>query len=93
MKSYVLSRFSVVLVILVLLTTASLFIGASQDQVSDASRISGVTMLILAFFKVRLVIREFMEVRHAPVQLRWVCDAWLVVAVVATTLSYLGVFN
>lgn len=93
MKSYVLSRFSVVLIILVVLTIASWLIGISQDHASQVSKMSGITMLILAFFKVRLVIREFMEVRHAPVQLRWVCDAWLIAAVVATISSYLGVFS
>lgn len=93
MKSIVLSRFSVILVILLLLTIASWFIGISQETSSQVSRMSGVTMLILAFFKVRLVIREFMEVRHAPKPLRWVCDGWVIVAVVATVSSYLGLFN
>lgn len=93
MKSFVLSRFSVILIILVVLTIASWLIGTSQDDASQLTRMSGVTMLVLAFFKVRLVIREFMEVRHAPVALRWVCDGWLILAVVATVSSYLGVFN
>ncbi len=93
MKPFVLSRLSVILIVLIMLTITSFFIGTNQDEVSQASRISGVTMLVLAFFKVRLVIREFMEVRHAPVQLRWICDAWLIAAVVATISTYLGVFN
>jgi Prokaryotic Cytochrome C oxidase subunit IV len=36
----------------------------------------GVTILVIAFSKVRIVVREFMEVRDAPLPLRLVLDLW-----------------
>ncbi len=93
MKYYLRHRNSVILGILIVLTITSGYIGVSQGQVNNPSKVSGVAMLALAFFKVRLVIQEFMEVRHAPVALRWVCDGWLIAAFVATVSSYLGVFT
>jgi hypothetical protein len=35
-----------------------------------------VTILIIAFVKVRIVVREFMEVRAAPIALRLVLGVW-----------------
>lgn len=35
-------------------------------------------LMIIAFVKVRFVIRHFMEVRSAPLALRLVCDIWVV---------------
>lgn len=35
-----------------------------------------VTIVVIAFVKVRIVVREFMEVRLAPLALRVVLDVW-----------------
>ena len=35
---------------------------------------------MIALVKVRVIIREFMEVRHAPMLLRRLTDLWLVLA-------------
>lgn len=35
-------------------------------------------LIVLAFIKVRLVILYFMEIRHAPLLLRLICEAWVV---------------
>ena len=35
--------------------------------------------IVIALVKVRVIFREFMEVRHAPVLLRRLTDAWVVV--------------
>jgi Prokaryotic Cytochrome C oxidase subunit IV len=35
-------------------------------------------ILVLAFIKVRIVILDFMEVRHAPIGLRLALEAWVV---------------
>jgi hypothetical protein len=43
-------------------------------------RQAGVAILIIAFIKVRLVILDFMEVRHAPRYLRRAAHAWIVTA-------------
>lgn len=34
--------------------------------------------ILLALIKVRVIVREFMEVRHAPVLLRRLTDLWVV---------------
>ena len=43
-------------------------------------RQAGVAILIVAFIKVRLVILDFMEVRHAPRYMRVAAHAWIVAA-------------
>jgi len=37
----------------------------------------GAAVIILAFIKVRLIILDFMEVRHAPMALRLVLEIWV----------------
>lgn len=44
--------------------------------------------IVIALIKVRVIIREFMEVRHAPVLLGRLTDLWLVV----TGVSLLGCY-
>lgn len=44
---------------------------------------AGVVILLIAFVKVRFVGRYFMEVRHAPLGLAAVFDAWIVVVAAA----------
>ena len=48
--------------------------------------VATVTILLIAAFKVRLVMGQFMEVRRAPLALRFVCDGWLL-AVTALILT------
>ena len=38
-----------------------------------------LTVLVIAFFKMRMILFHFMEVRCAPLVLRIVCDVWLIV--------------
>jgi Prokaryotic Cytochrome C oxidase subunit IV len=58
--------------LLVALTVISLE-GASAI---GSKRLFAVTALVIAFVKVRIVVREFMEVRAAPIMLRLVLDVW-----------------
>ena len=44
--------------------------------------------IVIALIKVRVVIREFMEVRHAPVLLGRLTDLWLVLTGVSLLGSY-----
>ena len=48
----------------------------------------GTAVLLIAFFKARLVLMIFMEVRHAPAALRWCCEAWVIVACTAVVGTY-----
>jgi hypothetical protein len=41
------------------------------------------TVIVIALIKVRIIFREFMEVRNAPVLLCRLTDAWVVVMAVA----------
>lgn len=51
--------------------------GLSGNQEGDYRAIS-CGLILIAFIKVRIVIRYFMEVRKAPLALRSICDAWVV---------------
>jgi hypothetical protein len=53
---------------------------------SVTPEVATVTITLIAAFKVRLVMRHFMEVRRAPPALRFVCDGWLL-AVTALILT------
>ena len=64
--------------LLMLATALSWWLGA--DSASSGNGVMGLTALLMAiaFIKVRFVIQYFMEVRHAPLALRLVCDGWAV---------------
>jgi hypothetical protein len=47
-----------------------------------------IGVIAMALIKVRIIVREFMEVRHAPVLLCRLTDAWMVI----TGLALLGVY-
>jgi len=64
--------------------------GVAADQQGDYRYISS-GLIIIAFIKVRIVIRYFMEVREAPLALKLVCDAWVVL--VCGTIIYLYWFG
>lgn len=75
------SRETAVWLLLMALTFTSWALGSHAGVVND--RTWGVVMLLaLAFFKVRLVIRYFMETRHAPPELKWSCEAYVWVSFV-----------
>lgn len=44
--------------------------------------------IAITAIKVRVILREFMHVRHAPALLQRVTDAWLALFVVAMLLAY-----
>ena len=51
---------------------------ADDDGVPVASTAVSVSAIALALIKVRIIMREFMEVRHAPQLLRLLTDLWVV---------------
>jgi hypothetical protein len=61
-----------------MLTFESLFVGHPA--------IAATAILLLAFFKARIIGLEFMELRHAPLPLRIGLEIW-VIAACATLLS------
>jgi len=48
-----------------------------------------LSVLLIAAIKVRIIMREFMEVRCAPNGLRYLTDAWLAVLFIALSVIYL----
>ena len=76
-----------------LITLVSWWIGAKHGQrhfESNVAITSGV--LLIAAVKIRVIMQEFMEVRHAPPLLRRLTDSWVaLVFVLLLVLYWLGV--
>lgn len=49
-----------------------------------------ISVILVSLLKVRIVLREFMEVRHTPRWLAGFTDLWVVVTGVALTAAYFG---
>jgi hypothetical protein len=64
--------------ILLLLTLIALESVHLKGWMRD-ERLQGAAVISLAFIKVRLIILDFMEVRHAPRLLRFAMEAWVAV--------------
>ena len=54
----------------------------------DNYRLSTSAVLISAFIKARMVILDFMEIRHAPGALRFILEAWTVVVAATLLIIY-----
>ena len=80
----------VVWVLLMALTAVSWTLGHGEPQATLVTPQAGVTVgiIVLTLFKVRLILMHFMEVRHAPVALRLVCEGWLLLIGLLLTLLY-----
>jgi hypothetical protein len=59
-----------------------------QDGTLKASTVVTVSAIVIALIKVRIIFREFMEVRHAPALLCRLTDAWVVLIGVCLLGSY-----
>ena len=82
-------RLLVVCLALSAVTMVSVWIGSFDGQ--DALRPNAAattSAIVIALVKVRIIFREFMEVRHAPVLLGRLTDLWVVV----TGVSLLGCY-
>jgi hypothetical protein len=80
-------RLGLVWLALSAVTLLSWWIGSAHGQPAfrlDAAVTFGV--LAIAALKVRLIVSEFMEARHAPPLLRRLADAWLI-ALLGTLLA------
>ena len=83
-------RLLVVWGILTLLTLSYLWIDHAADHGGGLRASTAVTVaaILVAVFKVRVIFREFMEVRHAPVLLCRLTDAWVLFVGVALLVSH-----
>ena len=69
---------TIVWLALVAITCVSWAMGSNHGAMSRDVFLESALLVVLAFFKVRLIILYFMEVRHGPVLLRLSCEAWLI---------------
>jgi len=60
---------------------------ARAEGVNRAGLVATAIML-LAFLKVRLIMLDFMELRHAPPMFRVACELWIVVLCSALLILY-----
>ena len=79
------NRLAAVWLFLSALTILTWWLG-SHSAISAALVTYGV--LLIAVIKTRFVIRNFMEVRDAPLWLQLACDAWLVALFAMLALFY-----
>ncbi|MBL7497175.1 cytochrome C oxidase subunit IV family protein [Frankia sp. CNm7] len=79
-KTAIDKRLLAVWAVLSAITLIYLWIDRSADDggAPTASTAVTVSAIILALVKVRIIMREFMEVRHAPALLRRLTDLWVV---------------
>jgi hypothetical protein len=85
-------RLFVVWLVLVAISLAYLWIdhAASHEGIPTASTVVTVAAVCLALIKVRIIMREFMEVRSAPRFLLRITDFWVVLMGVAMLGVYLA---
>jgi hypothetical protein len=71
-------RLLLVWVILASLTLGYLWIDHSVDRSARSSAVVTSSVIMIALIKVRVIFREFMEVRQAPILLCRLTDAWVI---------------
>jgi Prokaryotic Cytochrome C oxidase subunit IV len=83
-------RLLIVWLILSSMTLVYVWMDQTVDQNGTlrASTMVTVSAIVIALIKVRIIFREFMEVRHAPVLLRRLTDAWVVLIAACLLGSY-----
>ena len=83
-------RLLAVWLVLSSITLAYAWLDHSADHAGVLTANTAVTSsaIVLALIKVRIIFQEFMEVRHAPVLLRRLSDAWVVLIAAILLGSY-----
>ncbi|OBC01441.1 cytochrome C oxidase subunit IV family protein [Mycobacterium sp. 852002-40037_SCH5390672] len=81
-------RLLFVWLILAALTLGYLWIDHSVAGALKSSAVVTSSVIVIALVKVRIIFREFMEVRNAPVLLCRLTDAWVVLIAVVLLGSY-----
>ena len=82
-------RLILVWVALSAISLAQLALGSlGQPGVLTPNAAVTASAIVIALIKVRVIMREFMEVRHAPVLLCRLTDLWVVVTGVSLLGSY-----
>lgn len=84
-------RLTVALVVVVAATLIYLVIDDATDDhgVTHANTVASLAAIGLALVKLRIIVREFMDVRHAPRLLRTITDALIATMGVLLVGTYL----
>ena len=90
MNAGVKKRLLIVWLVLSSITLVYLWMDHSVDcdGVLKPSAVVTASVIVIALIKVRIIFREFMEVRHAPALLCRLTDAWVVLMAVCLLGSY-----
>jgi heme/copper-type cytochrome/quinol oxidase subunit 4 len=80
-------RLTVVWVLLSVLTVVSWVLTPHGGSFRPSTGVT-IAVVLIAAVKMRFVLRDFMDVRHAPVWLRAGTDAWLVALWAAVLVIY-----
>ena len=84
-------RLFLVFLALSAVTVAQLGFGAVDGRAERAPNAAiAASAVLIALVKVRIIFREFMEVRHAPTWLVRLTDGWVAFAAVALLGGYLA---
>ena len=84
------SSTTTVWLVLLVASAASLSLGTDAPPPSDRGHTAAIVgVLAIAFVKIWLIVRYFMEVRFGPRWLRIVMDAWVVGVFAAITVLYM----
>lgn len=81
-------RLLIVWVVLASLTASYLWIDHSADGSLHSNVVVTSSVIVIALIKVRIIFREFMEVRQAPALLCRLTDAWVLLIAVGLFGSY-----
>ncbi len=81
-------RLLVVWLVLASLTLGYLVIDHSVDGSQGPSAVVTSSVIVIAVIKVRIIFREFMEVRQAPALLCRLTDAWVILIAVSLLACY-----
>jgi len=84
-KSLAFTLESAVWLLLMIATCLSWYLGSVESTLGPWAA-GGI--LVISFFKVRLVIQHFMEIKHAPLPLRLICEAWVLITLSAMLVLY-----
>lgn len=90
MKAGFNTRLLAVWLVLSSITLGYLWLDRSVDRggLPGPSAMVTSAAIVMALIKVRIIFREFMETRHAPVVLRRLTDAWVLLMAVCLLGSY-----
>lgn len=84
-------RLVVVWLVLSAITLVQLGVGSIDGRPAPAHNPAiAASAILVALIKVRIIVREFMEVRHAPVLLGRLTDLWVVLTAAILLGGYLA---